>query len=97
MFIPWFTVFFRFALKRHRNIHEKYGRTKPQIAATSNDDGQGNNSDDVNSTSNVGTGTQEGEHEEIVETKYEQKYETVDGNEMGEEMTDIADLQVQLQ
>lgn len=88
---------FRFALKRHRNIHEKYGRTKPQTTTASSDDGQVNNSESVNSTSNVATGTQDGEHEEIVEAKYEQKYETVDGSDMGEEISDISELQVQLQ
>lgn len=82
-------------MKRHRNIHQKYGRTKPETTA-SNDDGQGNNSDDVNSTSNVSTATQDVDQEEISEMKYEQKYETADGTEMGEEMTDITDLQVQL-
>lgn len=51
----------------------------------------------MNSTSNVATATQEADHEEIVETKYEQKYETVDASEMGDEMTDISELQVQLQ
>ncbi|KAG5878550.1 hypothetical protein JTB14_018872 [Gonioctena quinquepunctata] len=87
----------RFALKRHRNIHEKYGRTKP-IVVTSVDDTQINNtSTDSSSGMNVGTVTQETDHEEIVETKFVQKFETVDTSDMDEDMTDISELQVQLQ
>lgn len=84
----------RFALKRHRNIHEKYGRTKAQVSSSSNDDG--NIPSDGNSQT-VATTTQDVEHEEIIEPKYEQKYENCEGSEMGEEMTDISELQVQLQ
>lgn len=47
----------------------------------------------------MATATQDGaDHEEIIETKFEGKYEAVDpGSEMGEEMSDISELQVQLQ
>ncbi|KAJ8910093.1 hypothetical protein NQ315_013230 [Exocentrus adspersus] len=91
----------RFALKRHRNIHEKYGRTKPNPPTSNSDDGTTNNtsSDSMNtSTVTIATGTQDGtDHEEIIETKYEEKFETVDSsNEMSEEMSDMSELQVQL-
>ncbi|XP_072382363.1 transcription factor Clamp-like isoform X1 [Diabrotica undecimpunctata] len=87
----------RFALKRHRNIHEKYGRTKPQISSSA-DDAQQNNtsSDSLTSSANMASVAQDADHEEIVETKYEQKYETVDGSDMEEDMTDITELQVTL-
>jgi hypothetical protein len=90
----------RFALKRHRNIHEKYGRTKPNPPpASTTDDTQTNNTttDSTNTTtvSTVETATQESnEHEELLETKYEEKFVPTD--EITEEMTDISELQVQL-
>lgn len=95
--ITFYCCIFRFALKRHRNIHEKYGRTKPQPPVSSNDDTQTNNTSTDSMGSNLATGNQEADHEEIVETKFEQKFETVDASEMAEEMTDISELQVQLQ
>lgn len=96
-------LFFRFALKRHRNIHEKYGRTKPNPTSSGSDDTATNNTstDSVNTATvtTVATTTQEStDHEEIIETKFVEKFETVDSsNEMGEEMSDISELQVQLQ
>nr|XP_023022526.1 zinc finger protein 160-like [Leptinotarsa decemlineata] len=86
----------RFALKRHRNIHEKYGRTKPLAVATA-DDTQNNTSTDSTSGINVATITTDTDHEEIVETKFVQKFETVDTSDIDEDMTDISELQVQLQ
>ncbi|XP_023022526.2 uncharacterized protein [Leptinotarsa decemlineata] len=86
----------RFALKRHRNIHEKYGRTKPLAVATA-DDTQNNTSTDSTSGINVSTITTDTDHEEIVETKFVQKFETVDTSDIDEDMTDISELQVQLQ
>ncbi|KAJ8972615.1 hypothetical protein NQ317_004670 [Molorchus minor] len=92
----------RFALKRHRNIHEKYGRTKPNPPATMSDDAPTNTTtDSINTTTvtTVATTTADGiEHEEIIEPKFVGKFETVDpGSEIAEEMTDISELQVQLQ
>ncbi|XP_056641336.1 zinc finger protein 665-like isoform X1 [Diorhabda sublineata] len=88
----------RFALKRHRNIHEKYGRTKPQISSSNSNDAQNNtSSDSLTSAANLANVVQEADHEEIVETKYEQKFENVEGSDMEEDMTDISELQVQLQ
>lgn len=90
-------------MKRHRNIHEKYGRTKPNPTSSSSDDTTTNNTstDSVNTSTvtTVATTTQEStDHEEIIETKFVEKFETVDSsNEMGEEMSDISELQVQLQ
>ena len=94
-------VLCRFALKRHRNIHEKYGRTKPNPPpASTTDDTQTNNTvtDSVNNptaVTTVATATQDGnEHEELLEAKYEEKFVPTD--EITEEMTDISELQVQL-
>ncbi|KAJ8956056.1 hypothetical protein NQ318_016506 [Aromia moschata] len=102
-FAPLGSLIGKFALKRHRNIHEKYGRTKPNPPASSTDDTQTNNTttDSVNTSTvtTVATATQDSaDHEEIVEAKFEEKFETVDPNgDMNEEMTDISELQVQLQ
>lgn len=53
----------------------------------------------MNSSANMTAVVQDGDHdhEEIIEAKYEQKYESVEGSDMEEEMTDISELQVQLQ
>ncbi|KAL1502611.1 hypothetical protein ABEB36_007730 [Hypothenemus hampei] len=83
----------RFALKRHRNIHEKYGRTKPMIQ-TNNTEGRNDNSSVENTSGDVVL-QDSVEHEELVVTKFEGKYEEVE--EMGEEIEDISELQVQLQ
>lgn len=93
----------RFALKRHRNIHEKYGKMKPNVATSSSNDDQSNqqvaNDETVTAVTSVST-TTDADHEEIIETKYEAvdtKYETVDASEIvGEEITQISELQVQL-
>ncbi|XP_066153615.1 transcription factor Clamp-like isoform X2 [Euwallacea fornicatus] len=78
----------RFALKRHRNIHEKYGRTKPMIQSGSENENEKCIDAEV-------LQVQEGsEHEELVEAKFEGKYEEA---EEIEEMEDISELQVQLQ
>ncbi|CAH1993376.1 unnamed protein product [Acanthoscelides obtectus] len=92
----------RFALKRHRNIHEKYGRTKPnQTPTSSSDDASTNTGAESVNVATVTTvtsgGHQTDDHDEMIEPKYEQKYETVDASEMAEEMSDISELQVQLQ
>lgn len=83
-------------MKRHRNIHEKYGRTKPNPPpATSAEDTQTSNAltESVNAVASVTT-PDDNEHEEIMEAKYEEKY--VPSDEITEEMADISELQVQL-
>lgn len=93
-------IYFRFALKRHRNIHEKYGRTKPNPPpASTNDDTQTNSSaaDSVKNTTITTTGTvtlETADHDDILEAKYEEKY--VPSDEMTEEIAEISELQVQL-
>ncbi|XP_060533453.1 zinc finger protein 62-like [Cylas formicarius] len=82
----------RFALKRHRNIHEKY-RTKHQIQ--SNDEGQGSVTNDSTGVSTVTTVATTTDGEELIEAKFEEKYEAEEMS--GEEITDISELQVQLQ
>lgn len=85
----------RFALKRHRNIHEKYGRTKPNPPpASTTEDTQTNNTTTDSSNTTVTTAQETNEHEELIETKYEEKF--VPSDEITEEMTDISELQVQL-
>lgn len=91
---------FRFALKRHRNIHEKYGRTKANTssATQSTKEETTNTDNNSNATINQDGGIQQ-EQIEIEDTKYEHqpKYEDTDaGVEITEEMTEITELQVQL-
>lgn len=85
---------FRFALKRHRNIHEKYGRTKPNPPVSQEVKEDSKNGENA-AQDNVG---QQEEHIEIQETKYEgPKYEDTDPSvEIAEEMAEITELQVQL-
>lgn len=86
--------FFRFALKRHRNIHEKYGRTKPNPPPqTADETPQDSNTSNQESADQI----------ELTETKYEDtkyedtKYEDPDPTaEITEEMAEISELQVQL-
>lgn len=90
----------RFALKRHRNIHEKYGRTKPNPPSSQSTKEETTNTE--NNGNPAGGNEQEtvvhAEQIEISETKYEEpKYEDTDpGVEITEEMAEISELQVQL-
>lgn len=76
-------------MKRHRNIHEKYGRTKPNPPAQQTS--EENSGENMNNQDNQ-------EQIEIAETKFEEpKYEESDPtSEITEEMAEISELQVQL-
>lgn len=74
----------RFALKRHRNIHEKYGIKKPQLQPTAQP------GDDAN-------GAEMAVEAVSADEMTVPKYETPDGVEMSDDMaTEITELQVQL-
>lgn len=91
-------LLFRFALKRHRNIHEKYGRTKPNQPSSQDVKEDVKNGENNQNSATVQEDIGQDEHIEIQETKYEQpKYEDTDPSvEIAEEMAEISELQVQL-
>lgn len=91
----------RFALKRHRNIHEKYGRTKPATSnanaptannvtnATAGVTSVTNTTQDTQSVAEAPASTEDQDNTNSEVMVVEPKYEAPD-------MTEISELQAQL-